>query len=310
MLFQRRHFRTRRSRARWRSGSSSPNGFGPISLIANDPDADRLAAAVPAPSGRFITLTGNQLGALLCAASLDRFAGPGQPLVLTSLVTSPLVEAIARSRGARFERTLTGFKWIWTAALALERRGGVRFCCGMEEALGYSVTPVVRDKDGISAAVLLAGLAARARAAGHTLLERLHATYAEHGLWVSLQRSVPLSKAMVEEVGMAVIDRLAQSPPQELAGIRVTEVVDHRTGAEARPPWLAASPLVELKLACGRLLMRPSGTEPKLKLYVDLRADGPGHGSLEEAERALGDTARAVAEALVERLASPGLQGR
>jgi len=278
-------------------------------LLANDPDADRLAAAVPTPSGRWVPLSGNQLGVLLCDASLDGFSGPGRPLVLSSVVTSPMVEAVARARGAHFERTLTGFKWIWTAAQALEAAGGVRFAYGCEEALGYSVTPAVRDKDGLSAAVLAARYASRCRVRGETLLDRWHALCRQHGVWVSAQHSVPLGGGSLSAVGRA-LDRLAGAPPATLGGRSVVGVTDYRTGGHARPRWLADAPLVELALDGGRVLVRPSGTEPKLKVYVDLSSSIGALGSVGVLEDSLRNDAGAAARDLVTALGPLGEDGR
>ena len=134
-------------------------------VIANDPDVDRLAIAVPSASGQFRALTGNQIGLLLADFALSH-ADPGARwLVLSSVVSSPMLALIAAARGARYENVLTGFKWIWTAALALEAEN-FRYCFGYEEALGYSFGRTVRDKDGISAALAFAELAAEARASG------------------------------------------------------------------------------------------------------------------------------------------------
>jgi phosphomannomutase len=271
-------------------------------VLANDPDADRLAAGVPTPSGRVVALTGNQLAVLLADAALARFSGPGVPLVVASVVTTPLVGALARARGARFERTLTGFKWLWTAALSLERAGAGRFACGCEEALGYSITPAVRDKDGLSAAVLLALEAGRCRDRGETLLDRFHALCREHGLWVSAQRTVPLAGSATGALG--ALDRLASSPPRALGGFEVASVVDYRQGADERPAWLGATPMIELCLEGGRVLVRPSGTEPKLKVYVDLSAVVGEREAVGALEAALTETAGRVGSDLTAALGS------
>jgi phosphomannomutase len=285
-------------------------------LIANDPDADRLAVAVPTPSGRFERLTGNQLAVLLADARIPDTAvappagspawTPGstlpRPLVLASVVTTPLIEAIALARGARFERTLTGFKWLWTAALALERAGGARFAYACEEALGYAVTRSVRDKDGIAAAIAIADFAVRCRERGESLLDRLHALEARFGVWVSAPRNVAVHARPTDLAVSGVLDRAAGDPPRTLAGRAVLGVIDYRTGAEARTPWLPAAPLVELALEGGRVLLRPSGTEPKLKFYVDLRGDAVQGESVASVERALVTRAEAVASELIAHL--------
>jgi phosphomannomutase len=283
-------------------------------LIANDPDADRLAVAVPTPSGRWQRLTGNQLGALLADARVPRVPmgtpPSARPLVLTSVVTTPLVEAVARARGARFERTLTGFKWLWTAALALERAGEGRFCFACEEALGYALTPAVRDKDGISAAVALADLAARAREQGQSLLDRLHALASEFGVWASAQHNVAVSGLPIVEAVSGVLDRAANGVVDRLGSRRVVRCVDYRREAGDRPRWLAAAPLVELELEGGRVLLRPSGTEPKLKLYVDLRADVGGAATRGTLEASLANEALELARELVAKLGLIGEDAR
>ena len=140
-------------------------------IIANDPDTDRLAVSVPRRGG-WGPLTGNQIGALLGDYMLAN-TQVEKPAVFNSIVSSPMLESIATAHGARFVQTLTGFKWIWNAALDLEEAGEGSFVFGYEEALGYSVGPAVRDKDGISAAVLFADLTAECRNRGETVLDYL-----------------------------------------------------------------------------------------------------------------------------------------
>jgi phosphomannomutase len=222
--------------------------------------------------------------------------------VLTSVVTTPLVEAIARERGARVERTLTGFKWLWTAALELERAFAGRFAYACEEALGYSLTPVVRDKDGISAAIFAADLAARCRRDGQSLLDRWRALCARFGVWVSVQENVAVSSLPASEAGQRALDRLMAAVPASLGGRPVLAVRDYRQGAESRPRWLESSPLVELELEGGRVLVRPSGTEPKLKFYVDLRGEPEAGTPVSTLEARLTDEAKGVARELLAKL--------
>ncbi len=212
-------------------------------VIANDPDVDRLAIAVPTASGRFQALTGNQIGLLLADFALSHADLGARWLVLSSVVSSPMLASIARARGARHERVLTGFKWIWTAALALEAEN-YRYCFGYEEALGYSFGRTVRDKDGISAALAFAELAAEARASGKTVLERLHALYRQHGLWVSVQHNVLLTGVSGAARIARAMQQLQGAPPAALAGHAVTEVRDLQTprptpraGAARRCSW-------------------------------------------------------------------------
>jgi phosphomannomutase len=268
-------------------------------IIANDPDTDRLAVSLPRGEG-WQSLTGNQIGVLLGDYLLAN-TDVDHPIVLNSIVSSPMLESVARIHGARFVQTLTGFKWIWNAALDLADEA--TFVFGYEEALGYSVGPAVRDKDGISAAIIFADLAAACRDRGETVWDYLARLYAQHGLWVSTQKSIvrPGSEGAAQIA--AAMERVGAAPPSTLAGIEVAEVTDYRVGAEGRPRYLAATPLVALDLrARGRALVRPSGTEPKLKIYVDLVADRDEEVDAAEQELALTAEANEVADALAGQL--------
>jgi phosphomannomutase len=267
-------------------------------ILVNDPDADRLAAAARL-DGVLSVLDGNQVGALLADQLLSsQPPGSPTPLVLSSVVSSPLVGLITRSRAGHSERTHTGFKWLWNAALELERRGAGRFCFAYEEALGYSVFPAVRDKDGIAAGRALAELAAHLATRGATLFDRLHELYVEHGLWASAARNLVLAAdAPVNDR----LDELAAQHELRLGGRRVLRVVDYRTGEHAREAWLAAAPLLELTLDDeSRLFVRPSGTEPKLKLYAHVKHELTPQRDLSSS---LAD-ARRAATALLQDLAT------
>ena len=189
-------------------------------------------------------------------------------------------------------------------ALTLEREGSGRFAYACEEALGYSLTPAVRDKDGISAAIAIADLAARCRERGESLLDRWHALGRRFGVWASAAASLVVQGRPVAEAVSGVLDRVAHSPPARLGTRRVLFVHDYRVGAEQRSRWLPAAPLVELELEGGRVLLRPSGTEPKLKCYVDLTAAVPEGASVALLEHALASEAEAVAAELVRQSSS------
>jgi phosphomannomutase len=235
-------------------------------VLANDPDADRLAVAVP-DGGGYRQLTGDQVGALVADYLLE--AGPrDRRMVATTIVSSQLLGFLAEKAGADYRETLTGFKWIGNAALEFERATGGRFVMGYEEALGYSVGPLVRDKDGVSAALIVAELAAWDRARGQTVLAHLDDIYRRVGLFVTEQVSLTRPGADGLAQIRAAMARFRAAPPAELAGHPVEQVADLLPGEGGLPP----SDVLVFKLAGGRrVIMRPSGTEPKLKSYYEVR---------------------------------------
>ncbi|MDN4639252.1 phospho-sugar mutase [Agreia sp. PsM10] len=242
-------------------------------VIANDPDADRLAIAIrdsSRPAG-FRALTGNEVGALLgwrAADILDASARDEQAASGTlacSIVSSPALRAVATDYGLEFAETLTGFKWV-------SRAPGLVF--GFEEALGYLVNPsTVRDKDGISAAAALLDLAAGLAARGLTLDDQLDAFSMRFGQFASGQVSVRVTD--LSQI-TRVMARLRAEPPAEIGGIRVSSIDDLLGDGGALPP----SDVLRIHLDDGsRVMVRPSGTEPKLKVYLDTQSSD---GSLEE----------------------------
>lgn len=262
-------------------------------ILANDPDGDRLAVALPDGLGGFRGLTGNQIGVLLghdLVAHGDH--GDREPMLATTIVSSRMLSRIAAAHGARYAETLTGFKWIANAAIAHDRAGG-RFVLGYEEALGYSAGDVARDKDGVSAALLFADLAAWCKGRGSSALEHLAELYRTHGLHVSLQRSVTLPGLQGRAQIAAAMDALRTQPPRELLGVPVAiftdvargERVELATGRKS-PVDLPSSDVLCWDLADGaRLVARPSGTEPKIKFYAEVRADLAADEPLPPAER-------------------------
>ncbi len=247
-------------------------------IIANDPDADRLAVALPDPTaeGGLRRLTGNEIGLLLGWRTAARAAEGGT--LACSLVSSPALQAIAEHYGLGFESTLTGFKWISRAP---------NLVYGFEEALGYLVNPgTVRDKDGISAAVAMLGLIAEARGQGRTLRDLLAEFGDTFGHFASGQVSL-----RVEDV--SIIARISASlradAPSSFGAVAVARVDDLLLGVDGFPPgdvlryWLTDG---------SRVIVRPSGTEPKLKVYLDVRGDSATDAqerlvALESAARAL-----------------------
>jgi phosphomannomutase len=233
-------------------------------VLANDPDADRLAVALP-DGGRYRMLTGDQVGVLLADYLLANTPA-GTRLVACSLVSSQQLRYLAEHHGAEFRETLTGFKWIANVALAWQQETGGRFVMGYEEALGYTVGELVRDKDGVSAALLFAELCAWNRARGRSVAEHLDDIYRRVGLFVTEQVStvgeMPQMRAMMK--------RFRGTPLTAIAGVNVAEIVDLQTPTGGLPP----SDVLVYKLDGGRrIIMRPSGTEPKLKSYYEVRVD-------------------------------------
>jgi phosphomannomutase len=238
-------------------------------VLANDPDADRLAVAVRTPAGMRI-LTGDDIGVLLGWARLDATEGDDR-VVARSLVSSRQLDAIAAAANVPCRVTLTGFKWISRAGDS----DGRRLVFGYEEALGYAVTPRIRDKDGITAALAIADLAARV-----PLADVLDELAARHGRYATSQWSVRFPDARRAAEFTAAV---RAAPPTDLAGEQVVRVVDHLPGAEGLPP----ADVVALELAGGgRVLIRPSGTEPKVKCYFEVvHADGDAATAAEHLAR-------------------------
>jgi phosphomannomutase len=236
-------------------------------VVASDPDGDRLALAVPDPAtpGGWRTLTGDQTGALLGSYLLDRTADqpdPGARLVVSTVVSGTLLARIAEAAGAQYVRTLTGFKWIVRGGAG---HPGTRYLFGYEEALGYAVGDVVRDKDGIGAALAALGLAAAARAAGGSLLSAYDALETTYGVHLTRQVTLPTA-----EPG-PVMAGLRARPPAALGGQPVLASADLSAGSAGLPP----ADLLRYELDGARVVIRPSGTEPKIKAYLEV-TEPPG----------------------------------
>ncbi len=252
-------------------------------VIASDPDGDRLAVAVPRPAGGgsapgaeagWLVLTGDQVGALLGASLLEQTAGDVAPearLVASTIVSSTLLAKIASAAGVRYAETLTGFKWIARAGDAVP---GSRFVFGYEEALGYAVGDVVRDKDGIGAALAMLRLTADAKAAGRSVPERYDELETAYGVHLTSQ----LTLRTADQAD--VMRRLRADPPAELGGQPVTGITDlgaseggraaAGTGAAAVGAGVPGADVLIFRLPAARVVLRPSGTEPKIKCYIEV----------------------------------------
>lgn len=271
-------------------------GRGADVVLANDPDADRLGVAVPSgpdSHGPWRALTGNEIGVLLADHILAHTCGDDR-LVVTSIVSSTMLARMAAAASVHFAQTLTGFKWI---ARVPDRLADWRFVFGYEEALGYCAGTMVRDKDGITAALLFAEMVAGLKIQGRTVADRLDDLACAYGAHVTSQWSStvtgPGGPARIDEV----LHRLRTDPPTELDGHRVTEVVDLQVGSEDLPPTDGMVLHLGDRL---RVIVRPSGTEPKVKVYFE--AVEAVHGRDADAARARGAAViaglqRAMAEA-------------
>jgi phosphomannomutase len=233
----------------------------PDVVIANDPDADRCAVAVPGPGG-WRMLRGDEVGALLGSHVLSRGAAGGvlpdsaECVFANSIVSSRLLAAMCRAAGVRHEETLTGFKWIG-------RVPGLRY--GYEEALGYCVDPErVRDKDGVSAALLVAELVATLRTQGRSLVDRLDDLALEHGVHATDAFSVRVDDLSIID---RIMGRLRAEPLTTVAGLPVVRADDLARGDGGLPP---TEGLRYLLADDSRVIVRPSGTEPKLKVYLEV----------------------------------------
>ncbi|KLV10426.1 phospho-sugar mutase [Photobacterium ganghwense] len=237
---------------------------------ANDPDADRFAVAVRTEDGEYKMLTGDQVGVLLGHYLLTH-AAPEQNLVGTTIVSSSLLKKVAEAAGAKYYQTLTGFKWLTNIAMQ-KQTGDNQFLFAYEEALGYTVGQTVWDKDGLSALVAFAQLTSELQAQGKTIWNRLEDIYREHGFYLNAQRSIALDPS-----SPPVGDSLRTTPPEAIAGRAVVciddlktsqrQYADGKVGAIDLP---ASDVLIYWLDDDSRVVVRPSGTEPKLKCYYEV----------------------------------------
>ena len=241
----------------------------PDLLLGTDPDCDRMGAAVPDGAGGYRLLTGNEMGVLLldyiCRTRAANGTMPARPVAVTTIVSTDMAAPVAAKYGVELRRTLTGFKYIGEQIGLLEAEGHPeRFLFGFEESYGYLSGTHVRDKDAVNAVMLACECAAWYAAKGMTLLDALQALYAEFGFYRSALRSVSFAGESGMKAMRGIMARLRGKPPAEIAGYAVEGMTDYQSGATGLPK----ANVLEYRLSGGaKLIVRPSGTEPKLKVY-------------------------------------------
>ena len=248
----------------------------PDLLIGTDPDCDRMGAAVPDGRGGYRLITGNEMGVLLldylCRTRIARNTMPRNPVAVTTIVSTDMATPVAQSYGVELRRTLTGFKYIGEQIGLLEDEDHTeRYLFGFEESYGYLSGAHVRDKDAVNAVMLACECAAWYAGQGMTLLDAMNALYEKFGFY----RNGLLSRAFEGQDGMAAMDALMKSlrtaPPAEIAGWKVNGMTDY-LGSDT---GLIPSDVLEFRLEdAGKVIVRPSGTEPKLKIYLSVRGSG------------------------------------
>lgn len=253
-------------------------------LVATDPDADRLGAAVRRQDGEYEVISGNQIASLmvdyLLLAKQESNTLPDNAVVLKSIVSSEFPTVIAESYGAKMVDVLTGFKFIAEKIKQYEEDGSYDFQFGFEESYGYLVKPFVRDKDAIQALVLIAEVAAYYKKKGQTLYDGLQALYEKHGYYQEKTISVTMSGLSGAEKIKALMAKFRQQAPEAFAGKKVVETQDYGTSERTRADGqkeaidMPSSNVLKYVLEDGSwIAIRPSGTEPKIKFYIGAKAD-------------------------------------
>ena len=239
-------------------------------MLATDPDADRVGIAMKCPDGSYELVSGNEVGVLLldyiCEGRIEKGTMPANAVAVKSLVSTPLADAVAANYGVEMRNVLTGFKWIGDQIAGLEGNGEVeRFILGFEESYGYLAGPYVRDKDAVVASMLICEMAAYYRSIGSSVKERLEGIYAKYGRYLNKVDSYEFPGLSGMDKMAGIMAGLREKPLTEIAGYAVAKVVDYADSASTGLP--AANVLVYTLEGGATVIVRPSGTEPKIKTY-------------------------------------------
>ena len=239
-------------------------------MLATDPDADRVGIAIKCPDGTYELVSGNEVGVLLldyiCAGRIENGTMPKAPVAVKSIVSTPLADAVAAHYGVDMRNVLTGFKWIGDQIAGLEADGEVdRFIFGFEESYGYLAGPYVRDKDAVIGSMLICEMAAYYRSIGSSIKQRLEEIYNEYGRYLNKVDSFEFPGLTGMDKMAGIMNDLRQNPPAEIAGYAVTKVTDYKKPEETGLP--AANVLIYSLDGGATVVVRPSGTEPKIKIY-------------------------------------------
>ena len=239
-------------------------------MLATDPDADRVGIAMKCPDGTYELVSGNEMGVLLldyiCQGRIEKGTMPKNPVAVESIVSTPLAEAVAEHYGVELRHTLTGFKWIGDQIAKLEADGEVdRFIFGFEESYGYLAGPYVRDKDAIIGSMLICEMAAYYRSIGSSIKQRLEEIYAQYGRYLNKVDSFEFPGLSGMDKMAGIMESLRKDAPKEFAGHAVVKVTDYEDTASTGLP---TANVLRYDLDDGAVvIVRPSGTEPKIKTY-------------------------------------------
>ena len=261
-------------------------------MLATDPDADRVGIAMRCDDGSYELVSGNEMGVLLldyiCAGRIEKGTMPEKPVAVKSIVSTPLADLVAKHYGVELRHTLTGFKWIGDQIAQLEAAGETdRFIFGFEESYGYLAGPYVRDKDAVVTSMLICEMAAYYRSKGSSIKKRLEEIYKEYGRYLNKVDSFAFPGLSGMDKMKDIMEKLRKNPPKDFAGKKVEHVTDYEDTAATGLP--TANVLTYTLEGGETIVVRPSGTEPKIKTYFTTKGK-----DLKEAEAEKEKLAKAV----------------